>query len=101
MQADSAIQTPSRQSRKDVKQQIGAILLRKLWLPRAVYEVLPYLYILLGVAALVSAVFTPDWTWILPYAILVGLICLHAGLAIATLRYRFRRRGRSPRQKLV
>ena len=69
-------------------------LLRKLWLPRFLYEALPYLYISCGLIALLAAAFAPDWTWILPYIILVGLICLHAGLAIATMRFRFRSRRR-------
>ena len=71
------------------------LMLRRLWLPRLVYEALPYLYIACGVAALASALYTPDWTWILPWAILVGLICLHAGLALVALRYRFRRGHRA------
>ena len=74
------------------------LLLRKLWLPRFLYEALPYLYISCGLAALLAAAFAPDWTWILPYAILVGLVCLHAGLAIATMRIRFRTRRRKPSQ---
>lgn len=70
---------------------IRRILLRKLWLPRAVYEVLPYLYMLAGAASLLAALYLPGWAWILPYLILLGLVCLHAGLAIVTLRLRFRR----------
>ena len=43
-------------------------------------------------AALASALYTPDWTWIIPWAVLIGLICLHAGLAVVALRYRVRRK---------
>ncbi len=70
------------------------ILLRKLWLPRIVYELIPLVYILLGIIALASAVYAHGWTWILPYLVLIGVGCLHAGFAIAGLRYRFRRRHR-------
>jgi len=73
------------------RSRIRNILLRRLWLPKIVYEALPYLYILCGMAALASALYTPDWTWILPWAVLIGLICLHAGLAVVALRYRIRR----------
>ena len=76
---------------------VRRMLLRKLWLPRFLYEALPYIYISCGVLALLSAAFAPGWTWILPYAILIGLICLHAGLAIATMRFRFRTRRKDPR----
>ncbi|MFW2403143.1 MAG: hypothetical protein ACN4GT_00165 [Gammaproteobacteria bacterium] len=82
---------PARNHRRRLRQ----LLFARLWLPRIVYEALPYLYIVLGVTALGSAMFTPDWTWIFPWAMLIGLICLHAGLALVTLRYRIRR-GRKP-----
>jgi len=68
------------------------LLFRKLWLPRAIYEALPYLYILAGISTLISGIYLPDGTWILPYVVLLGLVCLHAGLAIATLRYRYSHR---------
>ena len=74
------------------------VLLRKLWLPRGLYEALPYLYTLAGVGALGAALYLPGWTWILPYLVLLGLICLHAGVALITLRLRFRRsQGGPPR----
>lgn len=84
--------TETRQRAPGILAQLCRILLRKLWLPRGVYEAIPYLYLLCGVLALASAVFSRGWTWILPYIVLLGLGCLHAGLALLTLRYRFRRR---------
>lgn len=70
---------------------IARILCKKLWLPKALYEALPLLYVLGGLAALLSALYLPGWTWILPYLLLLGAISMHAGLAIMTLRWRFRR----------
>jgi hypothetical protein len=81
-------------ARRGFFHRLRSILLRRVWLPKLVYEALPYMYIACGLAALTAAVYVPDWTWILPWAVLVGLLCLHAGLALATLRYRLRRRGR-------
>jgi len=72
------------------------IFLRKLWLPRALYEALPYIYVLSGTVALVAALYLPGWTWILPYIILLGLVCLHIGLGLLTLRFRFRRSRSGP-----
>lgn len=90
MQDGKALHAPA-QSHGDAPGKLRSLLLRRLWLPRIVYEALPYLYIACGLVALASAMYTPDWTWILPWAILVGLISLHAGLALVALRYRFRR----------
>lgn len=92
MQEGNALHAPAHSERGGNHGRIRRILLRRLWLPNFLYETLPYLYIACGFAALVSAIYNPAWTWILPWAILVGLICLHAGLALATLRYRLRRR---------
>ena len=58
---------------------------------KALYEALPFLYVIGGLAALLSALYLPGWTWILPYLLLLGAISMHAGLAIITLRWRFRR----------
>jgi len=98
MQDGKALHAPARSTLGGIASRIRKVLLRPLWLPRFIYEVLPYLYIVCGLAALGSAIHTPDWTWILPWAILVGLICLHAGLALAALRFRIRNGKREKAQ---
>ena len=90
MQTGKSLHAPATAARGDTIRRIREVLLCRLWLPKFVYEALPYLYITCGIVALGSAVYIQDWTWILPWAILVGLICLHAGLALAALRYRIR-----------
>ena len=100
MHIGSTIKNPRRrQSSGGWTRQLRQILLRKLWLPRIVYELIPAVYILLGITALASAVYGHGWTWVLPYLVLIGVGCLHAGLAIAGLRYRFRRRRSPPADK--
>lgn len=71
---------------------LRAILSRRLWLPRFVYEALPWIYTVVGCAALLSALYGSDENWHVPYVILLGLFALHAGIGIATLRYKFRQR---------
>jgi len=90
----------TKKKRGAVHHKIRKILFRKLWLPRPLYEALPVIYILMGLVALVSGLYLPDGTWILPYAVLLGLVCLHAGLGVAALRYRHsHRRNRRPDPK--
>ena len=101
MQNDNVIHSSATHQRASIGKRIREILLQKLWLPRILYEVLPFVYIFLGIFALISAMYTPGWAWILPYAILLGLICLHAGLGIVGLRYNFRRRKDSRRNKTL
>ena len=92
MRIDTHINAHERETQDTTGKRIRRLLFRKLWLPRFLYEALPYIYISCGLVALIAAAFAPDWTWILPYVILIGLVCLHAGLAIATMRVRFRKR---------
>ena len=92
MQNSNVIQAPQQLRRTKTGRRIRNLLLRKLWLPRILYELLPCLYLLLGLAALASAMYIQAWTWILPYAILLGLVCFHVSLALITLRYRHRHR---------
>jgi hypothetical protein len=92
MQISKITHPSSPPDRLGLAQRFSATLLKKLWLPRGVYEAIPYLYLLAGVLALLSAIYSETWAWILPYLVLLGLVCLHAGIAILTLRYRFRRR---------
>ena len=90
--------TPAATRGHPLTTRISRVLLRKLWLPKAVYEILPYVYVVCGTGALLSALYLPGWTWILPYLILIGAVSLHAGLGVLTLRWRFRRgRPGSPR----
>ena len=99
MHDGKVLSAASRGQRRNATARLREILTRRVWLPTFVYEALPYLYILCGIVALVSAIYARDWTWILPWAILIGLICLHTGLALAALRYRVRRRSPPPERE--
>ena len=98
MQSSSAIPVSADQRRNNPLRQIHGILLQKLWLPRIIYEALPYLYLLMGLSALACALYMPGWGWILPYAMLFGLVCLHISIALIALRYNFRRNAKACRR---
>ena len=66
---------------------------RRLWLPHAVYVAIPWLYLGVGVACLMGSLFLPDSVWTYPYLALFGMICLHAGVTIASLRRKRNGRG--------
>ena len=90
MHAPTSISPTERPAHTGISQKVRKALFRKLWLPRFVYEALPYLYMAVGFLSIYAAARMPGWTWILPYAFLLGIICVHTGLAITALRYRFR-----------
>ena len=97
MQTGSSINSPFGTRNVTVIGRIRRVLLRKIWLPRFLYEALPYIDISCGLSALYAAAHATGWALLLPYVILVGLISLHAGIAIATMRYRFRTRFKKTR----
>ena len=66
---------------------------RKIWLPRSAYAALPYLYIFLGIYAMTAALFLRNWSWIVPYLVLIGVGCVHAGAYVLSLRFRHRRKA--------
>jgi hypothetical protein len=99
MHAPTSISSAERPARTGISGQVRKTLFRKLWLPRFVYEALPYLYMAVGFLSIYAAARMPGWTWILPYAFLLGIICVHTGLAIAALRYRFRFRSGKRRKR--
>ena len=60
----------------------GNILARKIWLPKAVYDLLPVFYIVSGIAALLATLYISEWFWVLPHYLLFATACLHLGLMI-------------------
>ena len=73
--------------RKDTSGDKAAVL-RKIWLPKLIYDCLPYFYLLSGVAALLATLYINQWFWVVPHYLLFSAACLHFGIAV------FRRRRR-------
>ena len=72
-------------------ERIGQAAARKVWLPRLVYECLPYFYILAGFAALFATLYINAWYWVVPHWILCTALCLHFGANTLYRRFRYRR----------
>ena len=68
----------------------GNLASRKLWLPKILYDLLPYFYLTSGFAALFATLYISEWFWILPHYLLFSAACIQMGLSV------FRRR-RSPK----
>ena len=71
---------------------------RRLWLPTALYEAMPWIYCALGACALLAGLFLPHPGWMAPYLLLLAVTALHLGLWFLTLRQRYRL-GRLRRQR--
>lgn len=72
-----------------------SLLTRKIWLPRLIYDGLPYFYLTAGIAAFFATLYITEWFWVLPHYILFSAACVH--LAAAVMRKR-RRRDEPPAQ---
>ena len=70
--------------------EVESLLHKKIWLPKFVYDGLPYFYLTAGFAAFFATLYISDWFWILPHYLLFSAACLHLGIAV-------RRRRTGPR----
>ncbi len=62
---------------------------RKIWLPKLLYNALPYFYLGAGVAAFLATLYISDWFWVLPHYLLFSAACVHFGALV----WHRRRRG--------
>lgn len=67
---------------------VRRLLFQRIWLPDVVYAALPWLYLLLGVCAIIAALYLEHWTWVIPYLLLIGIACVHAAGAVLALRWK-------------
>jgi hypothetical protein len=61
---------------------------KKIWLPKLLYDSLPYFYLAAGLAAFFAALYVSEWFWVVPHYILFSAACLHLAFAV----YRRRRK---------
>ncbi|NNC76985.1 MAG: hypothetical protein HKN77_03415 [Woeseiaceae bacterium] len=71
-----------------VQHKTGAVVNQKIWLPKALYDALPYFYLVSGFVAFFATLYVSDWFWVLPHYLLFSAACIHLGVVI------FRRRSR-------
>ena len=60
----------------------GSLMTRKIWLPKILYDFLPYFYLTSGFAAFFATLYISNWFWVLPHYLLFSAGCLHLGLMV-------------------
>lgn len=73
---------------QEITRQTGRVISKKIWLPKLIYDALPYFYLASGFAAFFATIYISEWFWVLPHYLLFSAACIHLGLVI----YRRRRR---------
>lgn len=75
------------------KDRKSSLIERKVWLPRALYDALPWFYLVSGIAALLATLYISSWFWVLPHYFLFSAACLH--LSVLVFRRRWSRKSES------
>jgi len=70
---------------------------RRVWLPKLIYDALPYFYLASGIAAFLATLYISEWFWVLPHYLLFSAACVHLGIIIYRRRHRRRRDDPDPR----
>ena len=76
---------------QEITRDAGRLASRKIWLPKLLYDALPYFYLASGFAAFFATLYISEWFWVLPHYLLFSAACLHLGIIV----YRRRRSRRS------
>ena len=69
------------------------LITRRIWLPKLLYDALPYFYLASGLAAFFATLYITEWFWVLPHYLLFSIVCIHLGVIV------YRRRHRSVRRQ--
>jgi len=67
---------------QEMTRDAGSLMTRKIWLPKVLYDFLPYFYLTSGFAAFFATLYISDWFWVLPHYLLFSAGCLHLGFMV-------------------
>ena len=81
---------------QEITRSTGSLVSRKIWLPKAIYDSLPYFYLVAGVAAFLATLYISNWLWVLPHYLLFSAACVHLGVLVLRRRRRPRERQELP-----
>ncbi|HZW58940.1 MAG TPA: hypothetical protein VFE85_01495 [Woeseiaceae bacterium] len=64
----------------------GLLATQKVWLPKLLYDCLPYFYLTAGFAAFFATLYISEWFWVLPHYLLFSGACLHLAYLVTRRR---------------
>ena len=67
---------------QQITRNTGKLASKKIWLPKLLYDVLPYFYLTSGFAALFATLYISEWFWVLPHYLLFSVVCIHLGVVV-------------------
>jgi len=90
MLSNTASKSAHLSETQEMTRDAGKLMSRKIWLPKLLYNALPYFYLFAGAAALFATLYISNWYWILPHYLLFAAACLHMGMLVYRRRHRNR-----------
>lgn len=85
--ANAAYKTTHGVDSRDLARKAGSLATRKVWLPKLLYDCLPYFYLTAGFAAFFATLYISEWFWVLPHYLLFSAACLHLGYLVTRRRH--------------
>ncbi len=82
---------------QEMTREAGFLATRKIWLPKLLYDFLPYFYLTSGFAAFFATLYISNWFWVLPHYLLFSAGCLHLGFMV-TRRRRIDQKNKSQQE---
>jgi hypothetical protein len=73
---------------QQVTHRTGSTISRKIWLPKLLYNALPYFYLIAGFMAFFATLYISEWFWVLPHYLLFSAVCIHLGVLVFRRRHR-------------
>ena len=67
---------------QQITRRTGKLAAKKIWLPKLLYDVLPYFYLASGIASFFATLYISGWFWVLPHYLLFSVACIHLGLLV-------------------
>jgi hypothetical protein len=78
---------PALSETQQVTRKTGNIVGRKIWLPKLLYDALPYFYLISGLGAFLATLYISEWFWVLPHYLLFSGACFHIGIMVYRRRH--------------
>lgn len=73
---------------RHVAQEQSNKVTRKIWLPKLLYDALPYFYLASGIGAFLATLYVSEWFWVVPHYVLFSAACIHFGVLVFRRRHR-------------
>ena len=72
---------------QQVDRKAGSLATKKIWIPKLIYDLLPYFYLASGFAAFFATLYISEWFWVLPHYLLFSAACVHLGALVYRRRH--------------